>query len=357
MKNWIRLSKFATAAVLLAGCEKSADSFSLMSDVSSFKQSSAFVPRDIDILWVIDNSGSMKSSQDNLAANFNSFINRFSQLNSNFHMGVVTTDAFLAYHYNNNNRSKLRDGVGSTHSGVFIMDKNTPNLSQVFITNISQGTSGLADERAFSSFEHALGNPLNAGFRRNGAFLSVIIVSDEDDFSHYDWQNGTNSYFATTNYSDPGIFPLSRFTGYLDTLTGTVPGSSVRNYSVSAISVNDQACLDLLNAQNPGRRLGLRYQQLADLTGGKKGSLCSDFGNTLTSIAESIVELSTAFKLDREPYPESIQVVVNGSVVPQNAANGWSYDAASWTLTFHGTGIPPQDANVQIYFDPKSVQL
>jgi hypothetical protein len=354
MKNKMLLSGVAAAAVLLVGCEKSADSFSLMSESSAFKQSLGYSARKVDILWVIDNSGSMATSQSNLASNFNSFIDRFSQLNYDFQMGVITTDAFLGYHYSQNSRSRLRDGANGNFSGVRIIDPNTPNLTQTFITNITQGTNGLGDERGLSSFEHALGNPLNAGFRREGAFLSIIIVSDENDTSHYDWQNGVNSYYYTENASH--MFALSRFTTYLDTLTNTIPGG-IRNYSVSSISVMDNTCRQQLETDGYPRVIGQRYMDLADLTEGSKGSLCGDFGTTLSMISDRVLELSTVFQLSREPYPETIVVTVNGSVVPQNSTNGWSYNSTNLTISFHGTAVPPAGADVRINFDPKTVQL
>lgn len=46
----------------------------------------------VDILWVVDNSGSMADEQASLATNFNSFIDRFLDQNINFKMGIITTD-------------------------------------------------------------------------------------------------------------------------------------------------------------------------------------------------------------------------------------------------------------------------
>lgn len=343
------------AVGLLAGCEKSAESFSILSDTSAFKQSEAYVQRQIDILWVIDNSGSMASSQANLANNFNSFINRFSRLNYDFRMGVTTTDAYLAYHYHNDNRSKLRDGAGSNHSGVFIIDKDTPNMTQTFITNITQGIGGNGDERAFSSMEHTLSNDLNKNFRRDGAFLAIIIVSDEDDFSHYDWQNGTSSYVFTENYNNSTMFPISHFTDYLNGLTHSDASTGIQNYSVSTISIMDSACLAQLNGNS--QKVSQRYQLLADATGGTKGSLCDDFGNTLQMISDKVIELSTVFQLSREPYEQSIVVTVDGTAVPRDATNGWTYDAAALAISFHGTAVPAAGSDVRIGFDPINVKL
>lgn len=356
MKNRMLLKMTAAAAVLLAGCEKSADSFSLLSDSSTFKQSTSYVQRKVDILWVIDNSGSMETSQQTLAANFQSFIDRFSRLNYDFQMGVITTDAYLHAHYNNPLRSQLKDGAGGVPTGFRIMNALTPNINQVFLGNISQGINGSGDERAFSSMELALKNELNAGFVREGSFLSVIIVSDEDDFSHNDATNGIHSYFFTENYNHASMHPISRFTGVLDDVTRSQAGG-VRNYSVSVISILDDACYDDLSDEWPGRKIGHRYRQLVEATDGTLGSLCSDFGQTLTMISDKVLELSSSFVLDREPYIETIFVTVNGTTVPKDAVNGWSYDEATRALSFHGASIPPAGADVRIYFDPKSVKL
>jgi hypothetical protein len=97
--------------------------------------------------------------------------------------------------------------------------------------------------------------------------------------------------------------------------------------------------------------------QLADLTGGSKGSLCGDFGNTLQTISDRVIELSSVFKLDREPYEESIVVKVDGRDVVKSATNGWTYDATNWSISFKGSAIPGAGADVKIYFDPKSVKL
>ena len=46
----------------------------------------------LDILWVIDNSGSMSSHQSNLSTNISYFMNNFIQLGVDYNMAVITTD-------------------------------------------------------------------------------------------------------------------------------------------------------------------------------------------------------------------------------------------------------------------------
>lgn len=353
MKCRLATLTIAAAATLLTGCNKSADSFSLLADASSYKQNAQYIPRKVDVLWVVDNSGSMENSQTRLANSFQSFINKFIQTDSDFHMAVTTSDAFLApYHSTYADYSRIRDGAGAVHSGVFVMDKNTPDMANVFLKNIKQGINGSGDERAFSSMMQTLNDPWNVNFRRPDAFLAIIIVSDEDDFSHNDSANGLTSYYFTENYADPKMYSVQ---SYIDSLTSfTAAGGAGKNFSVNTISILDSACLTQL--KDSAQKIGQRYIELADATGGQKISLCSDFSQSLQVLSESIVELSSVFQLTREPIVESISVVVDGVVVPQDAANGWTYDAATISIAFHGTAIPAAGADVRINFDPTGVK-
>ncbi len=235
----------------------------------------------------------------------------------------------------------------------------TPSLSgleSIFISNIQTGTTGSSDERAFHSFQEALINTTNkAEFRRDDAFLSVIIVSDEDDFSHTDYLTGIKGYYLTENYNDPNIHTIKSYVDFLDSYTLSLPGG-VKNYSVNSISAMDQACVDQLQLDGfTGRKIAQRYMALADATGGIKSSLCGNFGDSLALISDKILELSNVFKLDREPIPETIHVFVNNVEILQDPINGWTYDPVAMTISFHGVSIPPASAIIQIPFQPKAI--
>ena len=369
----------ALAGLFLSACDKTDRTFSLLDAGSSFQQSPTYTQRKLDILWVVDNSGSMESSQTNLTNSFSSFINRFQTLNYDFHMAITSTDSWrAAYVANQTSKDILRSlRVGPinftttpyswlTNSGVRIMDRTTPNLANVFISNAAQGTLGSGDERAFSSFQEVLNNVTNSDFRRADAVLAIIIVSDEDDFSAntsafvpgaYDDEVDSDPVVPVDTgsatdmfhlYNDIRLFPVSNYKTYLDGLVGA------GNYSVNMIGVMDTQCKSFLNSSFGGRRIGRRYMQLADQTAGVKASLCDNFGQSLTLISDSIISLTSTFKLNREPVVATIAVKVNGVDVPQDPTNGWTYNATDWSVTFHGTAVPAAGAAVQIFFTPKS---
>ena len=345
---------FASAVAMLAGCSKGGGSYSTLADAANYQQEAVYVPRKIDILWVIDNSGSMATSQANLASNFQSFISRFNQYNYDFHMAVSTTDAWEKEFYSTSTKARIRDGAvlvsgqSSTHSGYYVIDKNTPNVSSVFETNIKQGTLGNGDERAFESFYQTLGNEsfnTSSGFRRPDAFLAIIIVSDEDDFS-----NSTTNLIE--DYNSSYLYPISKYTDFLNSYTGGVAGT---DYSVSSISTLNQSCYNSI--YNGAQKISVRYPAIADATGGVKASICDNFGTSLQLISDSIIQLSSSFKLSRAPVVSSIVVTVDGVNVAQDATNGWTYDESSMVLTFHGSSVPAANASISIKFDPVSIKL
>ncbi len=375
--NKLLITLMGSAVLALTACEKTDRTFSLLDAGSSFQQSGAYVPRKMDILWVIDNSGSMESSQNNLTASFQTFIEKFQQKNYDFHMAVTSTDAWRAFYQSNTtNKDMLRRArpgelnyttnplTYKTNSGFFIMDKLTPNLSSVFLTNATQKTTGTGDERAFASMKEFLDFTGNSDFRREDAILAVIIVSDEDDFSANTSSYVAGQYDDEVN-ADPLVLPssndpaniynlyqdtrLNSVQSYKDYLDGLVGAG---NHKVHIISVLDQACKASLNTTYQGRRIGRRYIELADLTGGVKTSLCDNFGDSLQRIQESIIQLSSTFSLGREPVVDTIKVLVDGVEIANDANNGWTYDASNWSVTFHGNSIPAQGSNVQILFTP-----
>ena len=360
------LRAFLIATIVsTVGCGHGAGSYSILGDGTTFQQASSSVETKIDVLWVIDNSGSMASSQKNLTDNFTSFINEFSSSGYDFHLGVTTTQAYLANSiwtpFFNTNPSyydgkaqgeiaRLRDGVnGGQHSGFFVLDGNTLDLTGKFLINATQGINGNGDERSFESMQAALDSPLNAGFRRPGAFLAVIILTDEDDFS-----NPSVRHYET--YDKP-LAPVQQYADYLKTLTNST--DALKHFSVSTIAVPDQACLTKIN--NGAQKIGTRVNQLADLTGGIKGNICGDFGNELKLISKEIVKLSTQFYLgEAKPVAGTIRVSFNGLSVPEagpGVDGGWAYNADANSLMFSGAWVPPQGAAINVAFDPQEVRF
>jgi len=348
------------AMMAFSSCDKGGSSFSVLSDNSNFQQSAVYVPRKLDVLFVVDNSGSMTTSQNNLAANFPSFINRFITKGYDFKLAITTSDAFYGDQFLgrpncslcNVEQTRFRSGV--TPNPVYVISSQNydlglqserDRLTAEFSLNVKVGITGSGDERALSSFQSALNSQLNTGFHRSDAFLAVVIVSDEDDFSQ-------TQFARNESYTNPDLFPVMNYKNFLSSFTG---GQPTQDYSVSTIAILDDTCRIALGG-GPDRKIGQRYMALADLTGGTKNSICSAFNTTLDNISANIESAAVpVFQLNKKPVISSIRVIVDGILVPQDAGhmNGWDYDAVTNRITIYGSTYKPQNgSNVAINFDP-----
>ena len=166
--------------------------------------------RDVDVLFVVDNSHTMQEEQQSLQANFPRFIQalqaEWGEL-PNLHIGVITSDVGTL---DVNTGDAACDATGGDHgnlqtngcaslSGNYISDINDPvtghivnysgALADVFSCIANVGDTGCGFEQHLESMKRALdNNPVNAGFVRPAAMLGVIIIADEDDCSAHNAQ-------------------------------------------------------------------------------------------------------------------------------------------------------------------------
>jgi hypothetical protein len=170
------------------------------------------INRDLDLLFVIDDSPSTLDKQANLKNAFPAFINELATLEGglpNVHIGVVTTDLGTKGADDTVAGPGIGSGPGSCSGtgrngnlvtnntviqGAFISDtKNTDGtrttnytgtLANAFSAIASVGANGCGFEQPLHAARKALeNNPANAGFLRPNAQLGIIVVADEDDCS------------------------------------------------------------------------------------------------------------------------------------------------------------------------------
>lgn len=156
--------------------------------------------RDMDILFVIDNSRSMLQEQDSLAANFPAIIDelRSAPNQPSVHIGVISTDVGggeicpgtgdegalqtgdADCNAINDGRSFITDIVNEDGSRQTNYDGE---LRDAFSCMAKLGTDGCGFEQPLEAVKQAVENPANAGFFRDNAYLAIIFVTDEDDCS------------------------------------------------------------------------------------------------------------------------------------------------------------------------------
>ena len=243
----------------------------------------------VDIIWVIDNSGSMAAIQSTLGINMNMFMTSFLQYYPDFQMAFITTDSPF-------------------FSGVPITNSTIDPTTVAFDTIDAIGTRGNGNEQGAAMLKDCLEFGDCQNWIRPNAALVAIFVSDEYDGSPLPWTD----YVAAYDAIKPNMF-----TPY--GIIGDVPGGCI--------------------APN-GRRIipGMGYYEIIEHYLGQWWSICNeDWGDQMEEVAE-LISIQTNFPLDHDdPVIDTIVVWVNG----QQTNRGWIYDPNSNSIVFDGVDAAP----------------
>ena len=257
----------------------------------------------LDVLMLVDNSGSMSDKQAALSQQVPAFLQWAQAQGVDFHIGIVTTDM------DNASESGRLQGVPT------VLTPSTTNLAQVFASHILVGTNGSGDERGIDAILSALRPPLvnttNTGFLRADAALGVLVLSDEED------------------YSSVAIADA------IAQLRAVKPMGSIR---VNAIVTPGGGC-------PAGVSDGARYLALTQAFGGTAESICAASWTAALTSWGSIAGPRSRFVLSRPARAQGIVVRVNGQPAP---AGSWTFEAMTNTVVFTPMGVPALGATVEI---------
>lgn len=270
----------------------------------------------VDLLMVVDDSGSMMEEQQGLAAVAALFLDPMVAAGVDLHVGVVTTDTDAL------TAGQLRSVMGQR----WIAPVVGANYAGWFASAVNAGTNGSADERGLEASQLAVTAPLaagvNAGFSRPDADLHVVVLSDENDYSAM----AVPDWVATTL--------ATRAAGYGVQLHGLVGPPA--------------GCLTA--------DVGVRYSAAIDLTLGAEMSICpTDLSGGVGVITDTILATSggtRAFPLRADADPATIEVVADipGAGPTPLAPADYTWDAATQTLTVTGVNLP-SGSTVTVTYD------
>lgn len=161
----------------------------------------------VDILFVIDNSGSMAPMQEKLKNNIDILLSKF--LPKNPRVGILTSESYsgddsIIWGLYPSNPYSTTWGV-SKHFSPF--DQLSIEKLKATITGL--GTHGNANEKFYGPVVHALRDQHNSDFFRSNTDLILIFLTDEDEQT----KGLTNDIFLTEikkmyDLSRVSIYPL-----------------------------------------------------------------------------------------------------------------------------------------------------
>ncbi|MBC7370842.1 MAG: hypothetical protein H7326_04710 [Bdellovibrionaceae bacterium] len=313
----------AALSLMQTGCGNgAATTFDIDSTTENFGQKVLYNNK-VDIVMIVDNSTSMQQHQTRLSQQMPNMVAALQALRMDYHIVVITTSV----------------GSGGD-GGVFrgspsILSNATPNLTATLSERVLQGETGKDLERGLESLQTVLSPAYlttdGAGFLRDDALLAIVELSDEDDSS---------------------AVSASTLATFLDKLKPAAQdGRKSWIFNFIGVLDNSSTCRTFNDYSSPGTK----QMALADLAGGTKESICSsNLTSAVSNIKARIVQILTDFTLAEKPVVSTISVRVNGVQIPQGATNGWTYllEGKRHLVRFHGTAVPPADADIRIDYTP-----
>jgi hypothetical protein len=313
----------------LAGCE------SVPKNAVTKCQQTKVVPSATDILFVIDDSGSMQREQDELKTSFDAFIARLANSPAkDFQIGVTNTSvdwplftdasktattvrtayeagtpsagvpypagALIAMDASTAGKIQY-DAAAKRFTGTRILGATSPTLVADFKANAGVGTSGAGKEQGLRAMQLALtervADGTNAGFLRSGARLAVVIVTDEDDCS--DPASPPAIVYPATGdacHSDAEQAKLPAVSDFVNALQGPIAGEK-RDVVVALIAgVDPRTGQPVQPVCNTAGYPAKRYLALTGAFGAEAvaDDVClADFSATLERIANLIAQQVT----------------------------------------------------------------
>ena len=246
----------------------------------------------VDILWVIDTSGSMYRYDAELMAGIEAMLLALPE--SGWRLGMMSNDP----------------GAASIEAQFPLVPGDDITDAEIMYQSMGRGGR---EEGFDASYEYLVNNAYAQTWLRHDAALLVVFVSDEEEQSD-------DHFPVVGDYID----------WYARQRNGSVFLSSIVNIDPSVSLCNT-------NAYNNGDR----YEEATNYFGGVIVDICSSDWSAGVADAASRLEPYEFIELTYEPIEESIRVFVNGAL-----NYDWYYSSTDNTIYF--TVIPGGNDLVEI---------
>lgn len=280
----------------------------------------------LDILLIIDDSKSMLTDNQRLAARLTGFVNDLSAQGFDWQMCATLTRAQQIHTDSPWYWGASYKWVGNPNAVPWILKSGTANTVDIFtntINKIGAGWAGTDDERAIKAAYWHLWNGEpgvtgTSGCYREDAGLAVLILSDEDersiggDLSQVYYESEKNKPMETDDLPQT-------YVNYVKSVFG-----NAKRFSVNSIIVRpgDTACLASQDAEGSKAHYGVHYAQLSNLTQGYAGSICdTDYSTNLNYFKDSIIRSQASIPLQCTPSG-AVTAVANPNFAHSSSVQG-----------------------------------
>lgn len=329
--------------------------------------------REVDLVFVINNSPSMAAHQGRIAANLSRFRQLFHTRDLDYRIGVLTTDFVDAQPGLRPDEQRFYKEVRSVQldkTGQPVLDSRgrpkqvtkrvasngnlvtLPVMDQPWVTPktpdgifaelVKVGTNGDSNRTAFTAVYNFVAGYYNKQhtFLRPEATTIVVFFMDEEETRMALWKeqrDGTREAEWIENGKLPDLLKQynARNPQKRQTLDGYINYWVLRPFIIA--KGNKRGKLEMHAVVSPNN---ISHRRAAELTGGTVLNIESDFSEPLAALGDRIAD-TVAVALDPvEPgatlYKKSIRVLVDGEEVKSDPKNGWIYDELTHSIRFQG---------------------
>ena len=334
--------------------------------------------RQVDLVFVINNSPSMAPHQARIAENLRRFRQLFDERQLDYRIGVLTTD-FVDRDpsrraddqlYYKEVRSVQLDAAGKVvldrkqrpkelkkkvaSNGTLVtlpmmtepwVTPQTPD--SVFAELVKVGTNGDSNRTAFTPVYNFVVNyqQKQHSLLRPDATTIVVFFMDEEETRMAVWKEtasaSTPSGEREAKWIENGKLPelLAEYNARNPAKRQTL--DSYINYWVLRpfiiVKGNRRGKIEMHAVVAPNN---VSHRRAAELTGGTVLNIESDFSGPLAALGDRIAD-TVAVALDpvgtgATLYKKSIKVLVDGQEVKPDPVNGWIYDELTHSIRFRG---------------------
>jgi len=329
--------------------------------------------REVDLVFVINNSPSMAPHQQRIADSLSRFRHLFDQRDLDYRIAVLTTDFVPGLSgrsrgqpsFYKNVRSMELDPEGEPVLNWLKRPKiitkqvasngnlvTLPAMPQPWVTPetpdsifaelVKVGTNGDSNRTAFTSVYNFVANYYQKQhtFLRPKATTIVVFFMDEEETRMATWEENRDGSRQASWIQDGELPDLiddynARDPRRRQTLDGYLNYWVLRPFIIA--KGNQRGKLEIEAVVSPDN---VSHRRAAELTGGTVLNIESDFAEPLAALGARIAE-TVAVALDPIDfgaafYQKSLRVLVDGREVSADPENGYVYDQRSHSIRFVG---------------------
>jgi len=275
--------------------------------------------RPVDILYVVDNSSGTEKQQAALGESFVRFISAFGEFNKKIRVAAIATSSTTAW----------EGQLLQLPSGETIISSADPRFVEKVQQLIQPGAERERRQSAILPTNNFFASSRGSEFLRDGAFFSMIIISQKDD-----------DYLKTGD-------PERIMNVYRHTMSVMKDPEDMRIDAV--VKYGTKTWLGGTSKQ------GRVYARLAEEFGGRVIDITKDFTRDLIEIGSEISRRAQeSFTLSEPPYEgaiETMRIFVDEELIIRDPSNGWTYDPQFNRIKLHGEALDKSFGKiVKIYY-------